>query len=63
MSQFDLGIENEALKGELGEIYCKWLSDSKYRIKVSYDHTRKNKETYPKAERDIRVIRPYIISF
>jgi hypothetical protein len=32
---FDLGVENEALKGKLGEVDEKWLSVSKTRIKSS----------------------------
>jgi hypothetical protein len=39
---FDLGIENEALKGKLGLVDGKWLSESKSRIKLSYDDARKN---------------------
>ncbi len=39
---FDLGVENEALRGKLGEADEKWLSESKNRIKVSYDDARKN---------------------
>ena len=40
---FDLGIENEALRDKLGEVDEKWLSESKIRIKLSYDDVRKNK--------------------
>ena len=40
---FDLGIENEALRGKLGEVDEKWLGESKNRIKLSYDDSRKNK--------------------
>ncbi len=40
---FDLGIENEALRGELREVEEKWLSESKNRIKLSYDDVRKNR--------------------
>ncbi len=29
---FDLGVENEALRGKLGEVDEKWLSESKTRI-------------------------------
>ncbi len=39
---FDLGVENEALRGKLGEVDEKWLSESKTRIKLSYDDARKN---------------------
>jgi hypothetical protein len=28
---FDLGVENEALRGKLGEVYEKWLSEFKNR--------------------------------
>ena len=40
---FDLGIENEALRGKLGEVDEKWLSESKNRIKLSYDDAKRNK--------------------
>jgi hypothetical protein len=40
---FDLGVENEALRGKLGEVDEKWLGESKNRIKLSYDDTRKNR--------------------
>jgi hypothetical protein len=30
---FDLGVEDEALRGKLGEVHEKWLSESKNRIK------------------------------
>jgi hypothetical protein len=39
---FDLRVENEALKGKLGEANEKWLSESKTRIKLSYDNAKKN---------------------
>jgi hypothetical protein len=40
---FDFGVENEALRGKLGEVDEKWLSESKTRIKLSYDDTRKKR--------------------
>jgi hypothetical protein len=40
---FDLGVENEALRGKLGEVDEKWSGESKNRIKVSYDDARKNR--------------------
>ncbi len=39
---FDLGVENEALRGKFGEAVEKWLGESKNRIKLSYDDARKN---------------------
>ncbi len=39
---FYLGVENEALRRKLGEVEEKWLSESKSRIKLSYDDSRKN---------------------
>jgi hypothetical protein len=49
--KFDLGIENEALRGKLGEVDEKWLSESKNRIKLSYDDERKNKFTLERMKR------------
>jgi len=40
---FDLGVENEASGDKIGEIDEKWLSESKNRIKLSYDDAKKNK--------------------
>ena len=40
---FDLGVENETLRGKLGEIDEKWLDESKNRIKWSHNDARKNK--------------------
>ncbi len=40
---FDLGVENNALRGKLGVVDEKWLNDSKDRIKLTYDDDRKNK--------------------
>ncbi len=40
---FDLGVENEALRDKIGEVDEKWLSESKNRIKLSYDDEKKNK--------------------
>jgi hypothetical protein len=40
---FDLGVENEALRGKIGEVDEKWLSESKNRIKLSYNDAKKNK--------------------
>ena len=34
MKYFDLGVENEALRGKLGEVDKKWLNESKNRIKL-----------------------------
>jgi len=33
---FVLGVENEALRGKLGQVHEKWLSESKNK-KLSYD--------------------------
>ncbi len=66
---FDLGVENEALRGKLGEADEKWLSESKSRIKLSYDDARKNRfilermKRQPQNKRDIKATRPYIIIF
>jgi hypothetical protein len=40
---FDLGVENETLRGKLGEVDEKWLDESKNRIKLSHDDARKNR--------------------
>ena len=40
---FDLGVENEALRDKIGEVDEKWLSESKNRIKLSYNDAKKNK--------------------
>ncbi len=40
---FDLGVENNALRGKLGVVDEKWLNESKDRIKLTYDDDRKNK--------------------
>jgi hypothetical protein len=40
---FDLGVENEALRDKIGEVDEKWLSESKNRIKLSYNDEKKNK--------------------
>jgi 3-deoxy-D-manno-octulosonate 8-phosphate phosphatase KdsC-like HAD superfamily phosphatase len=34
---FDLGVENEVLRDKIGEVDEKWLSESKNRIKLSYN--------------------------
>jgi hypothetical protein len=39
---FDLGVENEALRDKIGEVDEKWLSESKNRIKLSYNDAKKN---------------------
>ena len=39
---FELGIENKALRDELGEVDEKWLNESKNRIKFTYDDAKKN---------------------
>jgi hypothetical protein len=38
----DLGVENEVLRGKLGEADEKRMSESKSRIKLSHDNARKN---------------------
>ena len=38
---FDLGVENEALRDKIGEVDEKWLSESKNRIKLSYNDAKK----------------------
>jgi hypothetical protein len=55
-----LTIENEASGCKLGEVDEKWLSESKYRIKLSYAvcekeyvNFGKNKETNIKSKDDI----------
>jgi len=39
---FELGVENKALSGKLGEVDEKWLGECKNRIRLSYDDARKN---------------------
>jgi hypothetical protein len=65
---FDLGVENEALRDKIGEVDEKCLSESKNRIKLSYDDARKKKfilekngAIKPKVKSDISTIRPYIV--
>ena len=48
---FDLGIENEALRGKLGEVDEKWLGESKNRIKLTYDDARKNHLIFERMKR------------
>ena len=40
---FDLGVENEALRNKIRQFDEKWLSESKNRIKLSYNDAKKNK--------------------
>jgi hypothetical protein len=67
---FDLGVENEALRGKIGEVDEKWLSESKNRIKLSYNDAKKNKfilermrRQTQKIESDMNATRPNIIYF
>jgi hypothetical protein len=67
---FDLGVENEALRDKIGEVDEKWLNESKNRIKLSYNDTKKNKfilermrRQTQKIESDMNATRPYIIYF
>ncbi len=57
---FDLGVENEALRGILGQFDEKRLTESKNRIKLTYDDARKNEKTNTKIESNKR---KYIIIF
>ena len=61
---FDLSIENEALKGKLGEVDEKWLSDSKDKKKLFYDDAKNNKFILERMRRQTQKLRPisaYII--
>jgi hypothetical protein len=67
---FDLGVENEALRDKIGEVDEKWLNESKNRIKLSYNDTKKNKfilermrRQTQKIESDMNATRPNIIYF
>jgi hypothetical protein len=40
---FDLGVENEALRGKIGEVDEKSLGETKSRIKLFYDDSKKNR--------------------
>jgi len=51
---FDLCIENEALRGKLGQVDEKWLNESKNRIKLSYDDTKKNQLILKRMKRQIK---------
>jgi hypothetical protein len=66
---FDLGVENEALRDKI-EVDEKWLNESKNRIKLSYNDTKKNKfilermrRQTQKIESDMNATRPNIIYF
>jgi hypothetical protein len=53
---FDLGVENEALRGKL-EVNEKWLIVSKNRIKLTYDDSRKkNKFILDRMKRQLSFI-------
>ncbi len=54
---FDLGVENEALRGKLGEVDEEWLSESKNRIKLSYDDARKNQFILEKMRRQTQKLK------
>ncbi len=51
---FDLGVENEALRDKIAEVDEKWLSESKNRIKLSYDNEKKNKFILERLKRQTR---------
>jgi hypothetical protein len=57
---FDLGVENEALRGKLGQVDEKRLTESKNRIKLTYNDARKNEKTNTKIKSNKR---SYIIIF
>ncbi len=55
---FDLGVENEALRGKLGEVDEKWLGESnKNRIKLSYDDVRKNRFILERMKRQTQKLK------
>jgi hypothetical protein len=53
---FDLGVENEALRDKIGEVDEKWLSESKNRIKLSYNE-KKNKFILERMKRQTQKLK------
>ncbi len=56
---FDLGVENETLRGKFGEVDEKSLGESKNRIKLSYDDARKNKFILERMKRQTQELKWY----
>ena len=54
---FDLGVENEALRDKIGEVDEKWLSESKNRIKLSYNDEKKNKFILERMKRQTQKLK------
>ena len=54
---FYLGVENEALRGKIGEVDKKWLIESKNRIKLSYNDAKKNKFILERMRRQIQKLK------
>jgi hypothetical protein len=54
---FDLGVKNEALRDKIGEVDEKWLSESKNRIKLSYNDTNKNKFILERMKRETQKLK------
>jgi len=54
---FELGVENEALRGKLGEVDGKWLNESKNRIKLTYDDEKKNKFILERMKRQTQKLK------
>lgn len=54
---FDLGVENEALRDKLGEVDEKWLGESKNKIKLSYNDSRKNKFILERMKRQTQKLK------
>ncbi len=53
---FYLGVENEASIGILGEVYEKQLSESKSRIKLSYNNARRNWFILERMKSNVHII-------
>lgn len=53
---FDLGVENKALRDEIGQIDEMWLKESKNRIKLQYDDAKKNKFILERMRRHMRQV-------
>jgi len=54
---FDLGVDNQALRGKLGEVNEKWLNKSKIRIKLTYDDVRKSRFILERMKRQTQKLK------
>src|SRR5215469_10151030 len=54
---FELGVENQALRDQLGEVDDKWLNESKSRIVCGYNDEKKNKFILDRMRRQMKKLR------